>query len=58
MLCFCILSIFNGLVYWNLDDGMTGTLNRVNVLFLHCMFLLLMVGGGRGGYRAGEGASV
>ncbi|GBF91578.1 hypothetical protein Rsub_04318 [Raphidocelis subcapitata] len=42
MLCFVLLACFMGLVFWNLDLGADGTRNRVNALFLHTMFLLLM----------------
>jgi hypothetical protein len=45
MMCFAFLSLLTGLVFWNLDEGVDGTRNRINVLFLHTMFLLLMVWG-------------
>jgi hypothetical protein len=51
MLCFCFLALLTGLVFWNLDDGLDGTRNRISVLFLHAMFLLLMVRGRAGGPR-------
>lgn len=59
MLCFAMLSVFSGLVFWNLDDGVSGMVNRINLLFMHAMFLLLMVRGldgflGRGAGGAGE----
>ena len=51
MLCFVALACFTGLVYWNLDLGADGTRNRVNALFLHTQFLLLMVRWGGSGCR-------
>ncbi|KAI8475784.1 MAG: hypothetical protein J3K34DRAFT_517194 [Monoraphidium minutum] len=42
MLCFTVLAVFTGLVYWNLDEGVDGMRNRINLLFINSMFLLLM----------------
>lgn len=42
MFCFCLLAVFTGLVFWNQDEGVDGMRNKVNLLYIHTMFLLLM----------------